>query len=102
MELLKKLQDSAAGPEQAARRIRELDTMIHRLKQSRRDCQMAIEEDRETINFIDREVTSINERFVPLCQRLEDRVDRAALIREHIEKITKEFNGVFDCGFLFV
>eukprot|EP01029_Cantina_marsupialis_P028659 TRINITY_DN777839_c0_g1_i1.p1 TRINITY_DN777839_c0_g1~~TRINITY_DN777839_c0_g1_i1.p1 ORF type:complete len:170 (-),score=33.31 TRINITY_DN777839_c0_g1_i1:120-629(-) len=93
-ELLKKMQDSSNGPEHADRRIRELDKMVKRLKQNRRNCQAEIDKDNETLKWIQREREAIKSRYSPLCARLKEREDTAQQIRDQIQMITKQFGSI--------
>eukprot|EP00500_Bicosoecida_sp_ms1_P013342 CAMPEP_0203816530 /NCGR_PEP_ID=MMETSP0115-20131106/15857_1 /ASSEMBLY_ACC=CAM_ASM_000227 /TAXON_ID=33651 /ORGANISM="Bicosoecid sp, Strain ms1" /LENGTH=253 /DNA_ID=CAMNT_0050725435 /DNA_START=170 /DNA_END=928 /DNA_ORIENTATION=- len=94
MELLEKLKKASKAPEQAARRIRALDAMVHRLKANRRACQVAIDEDEEKLKWIEREEEALAVRLRPLRARLEDREATAKRVRESIETSVAQFQSV--------
>eukprot|EP00753_Platysulcus_tardus_P001097 PLAT11051.1.p2 GENE.PLAT11051.1~~PLAT11051.1.p2 ORF type:complete len:183 (-),score=52.94 PLAT11051.1:171-719(-) len=94
MELLEKIKEARNGPEQVDRRIRELDKMIARLKQNRLNCGAALERDRETLSWIDKEIASIRTRYDPLCAFLLKRQAERERVKEQIERISSTFAGL--------
>ena len=94
MELLDKLKAASKAPEQAAQKIRALDSMIKKLKSNRHKCQVAIDEDEEQLKWIAREEESIHVRLDPLAARLKEREETAARVRKQIEDAVNLFNGI--------
>lgn len=94
MELLDKLKKASKAPEQAARRIKALDAMVHRLKANRRACQEAIDADEEKLKWIVREEASIHVRLDPLAKTLSEREATCERMRKQIEESVNQFQTV--------
>ncbi len=75
MRLLEKIKDNKNGPEHAKRRITALDKMVAGLKKQRKTCGEQMEEDLATMAWIDGECDKINKIYIPLCKKLDERLE---------------------------
>ena len=59
MRLLQMIKDSSNGPEQAKRRIEELDKMVQGLKKKRRLCGEQMESDKKRLYWLNKEIQDV-------------------------------------------
>ena len=59
MRLLQMIKDSSNGPEQAKRRIEELDKMVQGLKKKRRLCGEQMESDKKRLYWLNKEIGDV-------------------------------------------
>ncbi|GBG29375.1 Hypothetical Protein FCC1311_055972 [Hondaea fermentalgiana] len=84
-ELLERIKNASNGPEHAKRRIEALDKMVSGLKHRRKVCGEAMDKDRASIAWIDKELERINKQYKPLCERLEDREKTMNSVKKNLE-----------------
>ena len=76
MRLLQAIKDNSNGPEQAKRRIEQLDKMVHGLKKRRRLCGEQIEADKTRLYWLKHEIGEVMKQRGKLQDILDDRKRR--------------------------
>ena len=73
MRLLQAIKDNSNGPEQAKRRIEQLDKMVSGLKKRRRLCGEQIIADKERLHWLSHEIGEVEKQRKKLQDVLDDR-----------------------------
>ncbi len=73
MRLLQAIKDNSNGPEQAKRRIEQLDKMVSGLKKRRRLCGEQIDADNERLHWLRHEISEVAKQRKKLFDVLQDR-----------------------------
>eukprot|EP00947_MAST-08B_sp_MAST-8B-sp1_P001398 g1398.t1 len=94
MELLQKIKDASNGPEQAKRKIEELDKMIHRLKYRRRICGEQMEADTERMKWMDHEIGIVNKQRKTTFDAYQERKDKRDHLERTIAVLSKQLNDI--------
>ena len=76
MRLLQAIKDNSNGPEQAKRRIEQLDKMVSGLKKRRRQCGEQIAADKERLHWLKHEIGEVEKQRKKLQDVLDDRKRR--------------------------
>lgn len=74
--------------------IRELDKMIKRLKQGRRDRQTMIDEDEHRLAQLDKQCEAVEQRYRAVCERLSERERTRDRIKSRLEETSQRFAEV--------
>ena len=74
MRLLQMIKDSSNGPEQAKRRIEELDKMVQGLKKRRRLCGEQMEADKKRLFWLRKEIEDVEKMRGKLQATADDRI----------------------------
>ena len=87
MRLLEMIKNSANGPEQAKRRIEELDKMVQGLKKKRRLCGEQMESDTKRLYWLQKEIDDVEKMRNKLKATADDRIQRADNCAAALDKI---------------
>ena len=87
MRLLQMIKDSSNGPEQAKRRIEELDKMVQGLKKRRRLCGEQMEADKKRLFWLRKDIEGVEKMKGKLQATADDRIARSKHCADALDKI---------------
>ena len=96
MRLLQMIKDSSNGPEQAKRRIEELDKMVQGLKKKRRLCGEQMESDKKRLYWLNKEIGDVEKMKNKLKATADDRISRADNCANALNKIRSAMLNIME------
>ena len=82
------------APMLAALRIKELDTLVAKLKQNSSNCKKSMKKDETDLYHLEREIHKIKVRYDPLCLQLQGRLERRLELQKQHDQVAKQVSNL--------